>query len=146
MSDVLCVTAKLDCQCPLWVKSIHRGTSNQCPLYPQKRTYRALYETHMTLPHAPGPVLKTQKETSTVSAIFFASGLFRAALTLIQRRPNVRFVPLPESCSAAKNSCVGLLPARDGASIPFAGGNNGCRVALADAEYAAPAIGLLNES
>jgi len=24
--------------CPLWVKSRHRGASNQCPLYPQKRT------------------------------------------------------------------------------------------------------------
>ena len=27
--------------CPLWVKSRHRGTSNQCPLYPQKRTSRS---------------------------------------------------------------------------------------------------------
>src|SRR5262249_55681705 len=26
------------CLCPLWVKSRHRGTSNRCPLYPQKRT------------------------------------------------------------------------------------------------------------
>ena len=25
-------------QCPLWVKSRHRGISNQCPLYSQKRT------------------------------------------------------------------------------------------------------------
>ena len=25
-------------RCPLWVKSGHRRTSNQCPLYPQKRT------------------------------------------------------------------------------------------------------------
>src|SRR6516162_7098454 len=25
-------------KCPLWVKSRHRGTSNQCPLYPRKRT------------------------------------------------------------------------------------------------------------
>ena len=25
-------------QCPLWVKSRHRGISNQCPLYPQKQT------------------------------------------------------------------------------------------------------------
>ena len=24
--------------CPLWVKSGHRGTYKQCPLYPQKRT------------------------------------------------------------------------------------------------------------
>jgi hypothetical protein len=39
MSEVLCVTAKLDRQCPLWVKSRHRNSSNQCPLYPQKRTW-----------------------------------------------------------------------------------------------------------
>src|SRR6516165_10631975 len=25
-------------ECPLWVKSRHWSTSNQCPLYPQKRT------------------------------------------------------------------------------------------------------------
>src|SRR5262249_31861110 len=25
-------------RCLLWVKSRHRGTSNQCPLYPQKQT------------------------------------------------------------------------------------------------------------
>src|SRR6516162_8166275 len=24
--------------CPFWVKSRHRGTPNQCPLYPKKRT------------------------------------------------------------------------------------------------------------
>ena len=41
MSDVLCVTAKLDCQCPLWVKSGHRNASEQCLLYPQKRTLRS---------------------------------------------------------------------------------------------------------
>ena|SRR6516165_4486108 len=34
----LCITANLSGQCLLWVKSRHRGTSNQCPLYPQKRT------------------------------------------------------------------------------------------------------------
>ena len=38
MSDVLCVTAKLDCQCPLWVRSGHQHISAGCPLYPQKRT------------------------------------------------------------------------------------------------------------
>src|SRR5215470_2277739 len=26
-------------KCPLWVKSRHRGISNECPLYPQKRTF-----------------------------------------------------------------------------------------------------------
>jgi hypothetical protein len=26
------------CSCPLWVKSRHRSTSAQCPLYPRKRT------------------------------------------------------------------------------------------------------------
>src|SRR5262249_45462638 len=25
-------------KCPLWVKSRHRGTSSECPLYPQKQT------------------------------------------------------------------------------------------------------------
>jgi hypothetical protein len=35
----LCIAAKGDRQCPLWVKSRHRSTSNQCPLYPQKRTF-----------------------------------------------------------------------------------------------------------
>src|SRR6516162_4224699 len=34
----LCITANSGCQCTLWVKSRHRGTSDQCPLYPQKRT------------------------------------------------------------------------------------------------------------
>src|SRR5262249_3414997 len=33
-----CIGAILRGQCPLWVKSGHRGISNQCPLYPQKRT------------------------------------------------------------------------------------------------------------
>jgi hypothetical protein len=42
----LCITPISDCRCPLWVKSRHRGTSNQCPLYPQKRTFAA----HLTLP------------------------------------------------------------------------------------------------
>ena len=27
-------------ECPLWVKSRHQGISNQCPLYPRKRTFR----------------------------------------------------------------------------------------------------------
>jgi hypothetical protein len=34
----LCVTANLGRKCPLWVKSGHRSTSNQCLLCPQKRT------------------------------------------------------------------------------------------------------------
>ena len=33
-----CTAAILNRPCPLWVKSRPRGTSNQCPLYPQKRT------------------------------------------------------------------------------------------------------------
>src|SRR5215470_7475852 len=33
-----CVATKLRIECPLWVKSRHRGTSNQCPLYPRKQT------------------------------------------------------------------------------------------------------------
>src|SRR5262249_48886028 len=33
-----CITANLDHQCPLWVKSRHSRISARCPLYPQKRT------------------------------------------------------------------------------------------------------------
>src|SRR5262249_28258926 len=36
--DALCVTAKSDSECPLWVISGHRGRSASCPLCPQKRT------------------------------------------------------------------------------------------------------------
>ena len=35
MSSEVCSVGR---RCPLWVKSGHRGTSNQCPLYPRKRT------------------------------------------------------------------------------------------------------------
>ena len=35
---LVCTAAIPSVRCPLWVKSGHRGTSNQCPLYPQKRT------------------------------------------------------------------------------------------------------------
>ena len=34
----LCVTAKSDVRCPLWVKSGHFAEFSRCPLYPQKRT------------------------------------------------------------------------------------------------------------
>jgi hypothetical protein len=34
----VCAAAIRNRPCPLWVKSRHRGTSNQCLLYPQKRT------------------------------------------------------------------------------------------------------------
>ena len=34
-------------QCPLWVKSRHRDISNQCPLYPQKRTFDGHSITHL---------------------------------------------------------------------------------------------------
>src|SRR5262249_46759426 len=33
-----CITANLDHQCPLWVKSRHSRISARCPLYPQKWT------------------------------------------------------------------------------------------------------------
>src|SRR5262245_13036030 len=33
-----CTAVIPNCQCPLWVKSGHWGTSEQCPLYPQKQT------------------------------------------------------------------------------------------------------------
>ena len=37
-SEPFRVAANLEAQCPLWVKSGHRSTSDQCLLYPQKRT------------------------------------------------------------------------------------------------------------
>src|SRR5215468_10589699 len=37
-SGSVCTAAILSRSCPLWVKSGHSLTSNQCPLYPQKRT------------------------------------------------------------------------------------------------------------
>src|SRR5262249_9076875 len=36
----VCTAAILSRSCPLWVKSRHRDISNQCPLYPQKRTLK----------------------------------------------------------------------------------------------------------
>ena len=51
-------------------------------------------------PAPPATVLKKQKETPSVSAIFFVSGLFRAALPLSERRPNVRFTPKSGHCIA----------------------------------------------
>src|SRR5215469_5511838 len=33
-----CVATIPRTECPLWVKSRHRGISNQCPLYPRKQT------------------------------------------------------------------------------------------------------------
>ena len=36
--DLLCITARMQRRCPLWVRSGHWGTSSECPLYPQKRT------------------------------------------------------------------------------------------------------------
>ena len=58
---------------------------------------------------------------------------------------NVRFVPLADSCSAAKKFLRRAFTCARWRINSLAGGNNGCRVALADAEYAAPAIGLLND-
>ena len=46
-------------QCPLWVKSRHRGPSAQCPLYPQKRTLELSLEMSALC----------QKETSTAHSI-----------------------------------------------------------------------------
>ena len=48
-----CTATILRRPCPLWVKSRHCGTSNQCPLYPQKRT----------LELSPGMSAKCQKQT-----------------------------------------------------------------------------------
>src|SRR6516162_5261873 len=36
----VCTAAIPSRRCPLWVKSRHQGISNQCPLYPRKRTFR----------------------------------------------------------------------------------------------------------
>jgi len=36
---LVCTAAIPNVRFPLWVKSRHRGISNQCPLYPQKRTW-----------------------------------------------------------------------------------------------------------
>jgi len=35
---LLCITAKLVGECPLWVISGHDVIKSRCPLYPQKRT------------------------------------------------------------------------------------------------------------
>ena len=47
---------------------------------------------HKDPPTPPAPVLKIQKSDLFCVGNFFASSLFRAALTLIERRPDVRFV------------------------------------------------------
>ena len=39
VSGSSCTAAILSRSCPLWVKSGHWGTSERCPLYPQKRTW-----------------------------------------------------------------------------------------------------------
>src|SRR5215472_16678609 len=36
-----CAATILRTECPLWVKSRHRSISNQCLLYPQKRTLKS---------------------------------------------------------------------------------------------------------
>ena len=46
---------------------------------------------HKDPPTPPAPVLKIQKSDLFCVGNFFASSLFRAALTLIERRPDVRF-------------------------------------------------------
>jgi hypothetical protein len=44
-------------------------------------------------PIPPGSVLKTQKRDLLCVGNFFASSLFRAAITLTERRADVRFTP-----------------------------------------------------
>jgi hypothetical protein len=41
---LVCTAAILSRSCPLRVKSRHRGTSTQCPLYPRKRTLKLSLE------------------------------------------------------------------------------------------------------
>ena len=44
VSCIVCITANSSCQCPLWVKSRHRGLLKQSLLYPQKRTLELIWE------------------------------------------------------------------------------------------------------
>jgi hypothetical protein len=38
LTAALCITANLDRQCPLWVKSGRDALKFRCPLYPRKQT------------------------------------------------------------------------------------------------------------
>jgi hypothetical protein len=38
-SGLVCTAAILSRPCPLWVKSRHIGSSDQCPLYARKQTF-----------------------------------------------------------------------------------------------------------
>ena len=45
----LCVTAKSDCQCPLWVKSRHQHMSASCPLYPKSGHWNSAAVRHFQI-------------------------------------------------------------------------------------------------
>jgi len=69
-----------DCKPKCFVKSRHRGTSNQCPLYPRKRTLTerggmsalCQFQTSLTKRH---PALRSHKRPgSTAGAIQSISG------------------------------------------------------------------------
>src|SRR6516225_2077662 len=65
---MLCITANSGYPCPPWVKSGHWGTSNQCPLYPQKRTSE--------LSRAMSALCQKQTfGTATNLCAFFSSGI-----------------------------------------------------------------------
>jgi hypothetical protein len=64
----------------------------------------------------PGSVLKTQKRDLFCVSNFFASGLFRAALLLSERRPDVRFTPKSGHWNSG-TKC--LLCAKSGHSLPL---------------------------
>ena len=54
-----CGAEGLTAECPLWVISGHRGTSNQCPLYPRKQT------SGHSLNYLLGALLKLQRHIET---------------------------------------------------------------------------------
>src|SRR6266576_4996395 len=53
---------RVDQVCPLWVKSGHRGSNLQCPLYPRKRTFAHAIRMSALRQKATLPVLCAQKK------------------------------------------------------------------------------------
>jgi len=51
-SGSVCTAAILGRSCPLWINNGHCGTSDQCPLYPQKRTLELVRITFGVTPAA----------------------------------------------------------------------------------------------
>jgi|SRR5215467_2344638 len=59
MQGAVCTAAIPGRSCLLWVKSRHRNKFGRCPLYPQKRTFRAAKEISL-FDHLVGPADKRQ--------------------------------------------------------------------------------------